>query len=388
MTTLLTGGTVVTLGGHCATVRRQSSSRSIAEHVFSLAVPPMRVGAGPGPISDDSDGLLATLVASRLRPGRRRHHGPSRRASHTSRRASHTSLALGRMLARSRTGRLCTRQGPPRPTLRRRLRYPAARPRRRAQPQPFQGSSCGSPHLRFASCERSPTPVKPSPRDRRPQCGRGTCASDGVLPIAKRIAKTSKAPATGEFSPLPVRIRRRAQMQILPVTYPQGPVALTHALTNPGPPQYPGPPFQGPPQCPSPSPCQGPCPCPCPSSCGNGAAGVAGSGVALATPPAPSPTALKPKAATTAAAEIVLFRFTVHSPCRYPLQGPSLEPGFYLAPIRSEIEEVVRVHGSAIQSVSVSASCPSRAGDTTFKFKAAAVAGPTMPSTFKPRVLR
>src|SRR6478752_6945763 len=120
-------------------------------------------------------------------------------------------------------------------------------------------------------------------------------------------------------------------MQILPLTYPQGPVALTHALMNPGPPQYPGPPYHPPPQSPPPSPCPGPCPCPCPPSCGNGATGVAGSGVALATPAAPSPTALNPKAVTTAAAEITLFRFTVHSPCRSP--GPiSVSPASILLP--------------------------------------------------------
>ena len=43
---------------------------------------------------------------------------------------------------------------------------------------------------------------------------------------------------------------------------------------------------------------------------------------------------------------------------------------------------------SVSQSVSLSASSSSCAGYTNLRFKAAAVAGPTMPSTFKPRVRR
>ena len=46
------------------------------------------------------------------------------------------------------------------------------------------------------------------------------------------------------------------------------------------------------------------------------------------------------------------------------------------------------VRSRAFQSISLSATSSSSAGATTLKFKAAAVAGPTMPSIFKPRVRR
>ena len=125
-------------------------------------------------------------------------------------------------------------------------------------------------------------------------------------------------------------------MQMLPVTYPHGPLALTHALTHP-----PGPPYQGPPQFPSPppQPQSPPCPCPCPCpSCGKGVIGAAGRvGTAPATPAVPSPRALKPKAPAIAAAEIVLFRFTV-TPVYQSQPGPSLKPCLYAAPVGAQVK--------------------------------------------------
>src|SRR5271165_2546898 len=118
-------------------------------------------------------------------------------------------------------------------------------------------------------------------------------------------------------------------MQALPVTYPHGPVALTHAL-------IPGPYHPQPGPQPGPQP---PCPCPCPwpsphqsspPSCDHGVRAVLGdSGSALATP-APSPRAVKPKALAIAAAAIIFFRFTVHLPVQITI-GPSRKTYPYLA---------------------------------------------------------
>jgi hypothetical protein len=57
--------------------------------------------------------------------------------------------------------------------------------------------------------------------------------------------------------------------------------------------------------------------------CGNGVPGVTGEfGTALATPPAPNPIAVKPKAPTIAAATIIFLRLIMHPRCKSQSNEP------------------------------------------------------------------
>jgi hypothetical protein len=114
-------------------------------------------------------------------------------------------------------------------------------------------------------------------------------------------------------------------MHALPVTYPHGPVALTHALI-PGPPYHPGPPYQGPPPSPPQSSPPWPWPWPWPGSCGHVVTGVPGEiGTALAIP-TPHPRAVKLQAPPITAAAIIILRFTMPPWCDHyrSISKPSL----------------------------------------------------------------
>jgi hypothetical protein len=105
-----------------------------------------------------SERLKRCCAASRLRLGRRRHHGASR-CSTPGRGTKGPNPALAHMRLRSRMARQCTSHRQPTRTLRRRLRLPLARPPRRVLSRPSQESSNGShPTSRIAFCERSPVP--------------------------------------------------------------------------------------------------------------------------------------------------------------------------------------------------------------------------------------